>query len=112
MLRGYAYATIASLNLLHAIDSLQSPVQCATVNQNLGVLHSLAISQHYLPAYNERDNEELITHVARRPRGALGVVEVQSSARPRSWSMLVEVSGPCVTASDTLRPKRLPIHIG
>jgi hypothetical protein len=64
VLRGYAYATIASLNLLHAIDSLQSPVQCATVNQNLGVLHSLAISQHYLPAYNERDNEELITHVA------------------------------------------------
>jgi hypothetical protein len=60
VLRGYAYATIASLNLLHAIDSLQ----CATVNQNLGVLHSLAISQHYLPAHNERDNEELITHVA------------------------------------------------
>jgi hypothetical protein len=27
--------------------------------------------------------------------------------------MLVEVSGPCGTAkSDTLRPKRLPIHIG
>jgi hypothetical protein len=24
----------------------------------------VAISQHYLPAHNERDNEELITHVA------------------------------------------------
>jgi hypothetical protein len=60
-----------------------------------------------------QDNEELITHVARRPGGALGVVQVQSSARPRSRSMLVEVSGPCGTAkSDTLRPKRLPIHIG
>jgi hypothetical protein len=72
----------------------------------------VAISQHYLPAHNERDNEELITHVARRPGGALGVVQVQLSARPRSRSMLVEVSGLCGTASKTLRPKRLPIHIG
>jgi hypothetical protein len=46
------------------------------------------------------------------PRGFRGRV-VQLSARPRSRSMLVEVSGPCGTAkSDTLRPKRLPIHIG
>jgi hypothetical protein len=74
----------------------------------------VAISQHYLPAHNERDNEELITHVARRPEGALGVVGCSLiSARPRSRSMLVEVSGPCGTAkSDTLRPKRLPVHIG
>ena len=34
------------------------------------------------------------------------------SARPRSRSMLVEVSGPSGTASNTLRPRRLPIHIG
>jgi hypothetical protein len=69
MLRGHAHATFTALNL-H--DSLQ----CATANQNLGVLHNfVAISQHYLrPAHNERDNEELITHVARRPGGALGVV--------------------------------------
>jgi hypothetical protein len=26
--------------------------------------------------------------------------------------MLLEVSGPCGTVSNTLRPKRLPIHIG
>jgi hypothetical protein len=45
-------------------------------------------------------------------RGAFGDVQVQLSARPRSRSMLVEVSGPCGTASNTLRPKRLPIHIG
>jgi hypothetical protein len=63
-------------------------------NQIFGVLHNVvAISQHYLLAQNERDNEELITHVARR-------------------SMLVEVSGPCGPASNTPRPKRLSIHIG
>jgi hypothetical protein len=45
-------------------------------------------------------------------RGAFGGVQVQLSARPRSRSMLVEVSGPSGTASNTLRPKRLPIHIG
>jgi hypothetical protein len=45
-------------------------------------------------------------------RGAFGGVLVQLRARPRSRSMLVEVSGPSGTASNTLRPKRLPIHIG
>jgi hypothetical protein len=37
----------------------------------------VAISQHHLLAQNERENEELITHVARRPGGARGVVQVQ-----------------------------------
>jgi hypothetical protein len=107
MLRGHAHATFTALNL-H--DSLVHELQ-TKISRKSWRSSFVAISQHYLPAHSERDNKELITHVARRPGGALGVVQVQLSARPRSQSMLVEVSGPCGTASNTLRPKRLPIHI-
>jgi hypothetical protein len=48
---------------------------------------------HYLPAHNERDNEELITHVARRPGGALGVVQVQLIKRETTVSELLRRRG-------------------
>jgi hypothetical protein len=72
----------------------------------------VAISQHYLPTHNERDNEELITRVARQPGGPLGSCKC-SYARDHGLGACsyVEVSGPCGTASNTLRPRRLPIHI-
>ena len=54
MVRGYAHAIIATPNLHDPL------VQLLTI----GVLHSWrSPSIIYLPAHNERDNEELITHV-------------------------------------------------
>jgi hypothetical protein len=73
----------------------------------------VAISQHYLPAHNERDNEELITHVARRPEGLSGPgrgahfnkreTTVLEHARRGLRAVTVVQPG-----SNTLRPKRLP----
>jgi hypothetical protein len=74
--------------------------------------------------YEWRGGPQAVSRESHRTRNknkqtnsGLGVVLDQYKPKPkpkhgRSRSMLVEVSVPCGTASNTLRPKRLPIHIG
>jgi hypothetical protein len=52
----------------------------------------VAISQHHLPAQNERDNEELITHVARQPGGPLGSCKCSYARDHGLGAMLVRRS--------------------
>jgi hypothetical protein len=47
--------------LPHSISSMTHLCNCKPKSWRSSFV---AISQHYLPAHNERDNEELITHVA------------------------------------------------
>jgi len=69
----------------------------------LGVQHSSWMGIHF---WNQ-DRSNL------NGNAVLWLCKLCVDARPRSRSMLVEVSGPCCAAkSDTLRPKRFPIHRG
>jgi hypothetical protein len=54
MLRGYAHALPHPTSMTHLCNCKPKSWRSSFV----------AISQHYLPTHNERDNEELITHVA------------------------------------------------